>query len=144
MLSLIWENIFVKKGTREMTFAVFYGLYPRKMARKDAEKAWKSMTTDEQEKAIEALPQHLKYWKIKETAKDYIPYPASWLRAGRYEDELDIEPIQNKKPELPFYATEELTLKKAQEVGITPYAGEGWQQLRARISQRIKQLEEQL
>jgi len=124
-----------------MTFAVFYGLYPRKMARKDAEKAWKSMTTDEQEKAIEALPQHLKYWKIKETAKDYIPYPASWLRAGRYEDELDIEPIQNKKPELPFYATEELTLKKAQEVGITPYAGEGWQQLRARISQRIKQLE---
>jgi hypothetical protein len=125
-----------------MTFAVFYGLYPRKMARKDAEKAWKSMTTDEQEKAIEALPQHLKYWKIKETAKDYIPYPASWLRAGRYDDELDIEPL--KKPELPFYATEELTLRKAQEVGVTPYAGEGWQQLRARISQKIKQLEEQL
>jgi len=125
-----------------MTFAVFYGLYPRKMARKDAEKAWKSMTTEEQEKAIEALPQHLKYWKIKETSKDYIPYPASWLRAGRYDDELDIEPL--KKPELPFYATEELTLKKAQEVGVTPYAGEGWQQLRARISQKIKQLEEQL
>ena len=122
-----------------MTFAVFYGLYPRKMARKDAEKAWRSMTTDEQEKAIEALPQHLKYWKIKETAKDYIPYPASWLRSGRYDDELDIEPL--KKPELPFYATEELTIKKAQEVGITPYAGEGWQALRSRISQKIKQLE---
>jgi len=122
-----------------MTFDVFYGLYPRKMARKDAEKAWKSMTTDEQEKAIEALPQHLKYWKVKETAKDYIPYPASWLRAGRYDDELDIEPL--KKPELPFYATEELTIKKAQEVGITPYAGEGWQALRSRISQKIKQFE---
>jgi len=122
-----------------MTFDVFYGLYPRKMARKDAEKAWKSMTTDEQEKAIEALPQHLKYWKVKETAKDYIPYPASWLRAGRYDDELDIEPL--KKPELPFYATEELTIKKAQEVGITPYAGEGWQALRSRISQKIKQVE---
>jgi hypothetical protein len=127
-----------------MNFNDFYTLYPRKMARKDAEKAWRSMTTDEQEKALETLPNHLKYWKVKETAKDYIPYPASWLRAGRYDDELDIEPIQNKKPELPFYATEELTLKKAQEVGITPYAGEGWQQLRARISQRIKQLEEQL
>ena len=124
-----------------MTFAVFYGLYPRKMARKDAEKAWRSMTADEQEKAIEALPQHLKYWKIKETAKDYIPYPASWLRAGRYDDELDIEPL--KKPELPFYATEELTMRKAQEIGVTPYAGEGWQALRSRISQKIKQLEEQ-
>lgn len=127
-----------------MSFNEFYSLYPRKMARKDAEKAWKSMTTDEQEKAIEALPNHLKYWKVKETAKDYIPYPASWLRAGRYDDELDIEPIQIKKPELPFYATEDLTMKKAQEVGITPYAGEGWPQLRQRISQRIKQLEEQL
>jgi hypothetical protein len=125
-----------------MTFAVFYGLYPRKMARKDAEKAWRSMTVDEQEKAIEALPSHLKYWKIKETAKDYIPYPASWLRAGRYDDELDIEPL--KKPELPFYATEELTMRKAQEIGVTPYAGEGWQALRSRISQKIKQLEEQL
>lgn len=127
-----------------MNFNDFYALYPRKMARKDAEKAWRSMTTEEQTKAIEALPNHLKYWKVKETAKDFIPYPASWLRAGRYDDELDIEPIVSRKPELPFYATEELTLKKAQEVGITPYAGEGWQQLRARISQRIKQLDEQL
>ena len=125
-------------------FNTFYDLYPRKMARKDAEKAWRSMTTDEQVKALETLPNHLKYWKVKETAKDYIPYPASWLRAGRYDDELDIEPIQNKKPELPFYATEELTMRKAQEVGITPYAGEGWQALRSRISQKIKQLEEQL
>jgi hypothetical protein len=127
-----------------MTFAVFYGLYPRKMARKDAEKAWNKLTPDQQLECIEAMPNYLKYWKIKETAKDFIPYPATFLNQERWTDDLDIEPIQNKKPELPFYATEELTLKKAQEVGITPYAGEGWQQLRARISQRIKQLEEQL
>ena len=125
-----------------MSFADFYNLYPRKMAKKDAEKAWRALTLDEQTKALEALPNHLKYWKIKETLKDYIPYPASWLRAGRYDDELDIEPI--KRPELPFYATEALTLAKAQEVGVTPYAGEGWPQLRQRISNRIKQLDEQL
>ena len=125
-----------------MNFADFYNLYPRKMAKKDAEKAWRALTLDEQTKALDALPNHLKYWKIKETLKDYIPYPASWLRAGRYDDELDIEPI--KRPELPFYATEALTLAKAQEVGVTPYAGEGWPQLRQRISNRIKQLDEQL
>ena len=125
-----------------MSFADFYNLYPRKMAKKDAEKAWRALTLDEQNKALYALPNHLKYWKIKETLKDYIPYPASWLRAGRFDDELDIEPI--KRPELPFYATEALTLAKAQEVGVTPYAGEGWPQLRQRISNRIKQLDEQL
>jgi len=127
-----------------MNFLVFYGLYPRKMARKDAEKAWNKLTPDQQLECIEAMPNYLKYWKIKETAKDFIPYPATFLNQERWTDDLDIEPIQNKKPELPFYATEELTLKKAQEVGVTPYAGEGWQQLRARISQKIKQLEEQL
>jgi hypothetical protein len=122
-----------------MTFAVFYGLYPRKMARKDAEKAWKKLTLDQQLECIEAMPNYLKYWKIKETAKDFIPYPATFLNQERWTDEIDIEPL--KKPELPFYATEELTLKKAQEVGVTPYAGEGWQALRSRISQKIKQVE---
>ena len=126
--------------SKYMNFSDFYDLYPRKMARKDAEKAWRSMTVIEQEKALEALPNHLKYWKIKETAKDFIPYPASWLRAGRYDDELDIEPT--KKPELPWYSSEELTKAKAQEVGCQAYAGEGWQQWRARISNKIKQLDE--
>jgi len=122
-----------------MTFAVFYGLYPRKMARKDAEKAWNKLTPDQKLECIEAMPNYLKYWRIKETAKDFIPYPATFLNQERWTDEIDIEPL--KKPELPFYATEELTIKKAQEVGITPYAGEGWQALRSRISQKIKQVE---
>jgi hypothetical protein len=126
-----------------MNFAEFYSLYPRKMGRKDAERAWNKLTPIQQAECLEAMPNYLKYWKIKETAKDFIPYPASFLNAERWTDEIDIEPIVTKRPELPFYSTEELTLKKAQEVGITPYAGEGWQQLRARISQKIKQIEEQ-
>ena len=127
-----------------MTFNDFYNQYPRKMARKDAEKAWNRLTPIQQAECLEVMPNYLKYWKIKETAKDFIPYPATFLNQERWTDELDIEPIQNKKPELPFYATEELTMRKAQEVGITPYAGEGWQALRSRISHKIKQLEEQL
>ena len=124
-----------------MTFNDFYNQYPRKMARKDAEKAWNRLTPIQQAECLEAMPNYLKYWKIKETAKDYIPYPATFLNQERWTDDIDIEPIQNKKPELPFYATEELTLKKAQEVGITPYAGEGWPALRQRISQKMKQIE---
>ena len=114
------------------------------MGRKEAERSWHRLTPIQQQECLEAMPNYIKYWKVKETAKDFIPYPATFLNQERWTDELDIEPIVTKKPELPFYATEELTLKKAQEVGITPYAGEGWQQLRARISQKIKQLDEQL
>ena len=127
-----------------MSFDKFYALYPRKMGRKDAERSWKRLTSDQQAECLEAMPNYLKYWKVKETAKDFSPYPATFLNQERWTDELDIEPIVSKKPELPFYASEELTLKKAAEVGITPYAGEAWAQLRARISARIRQIEEQL
>jgi len=125
-----------------MTFQDFYSLYPRKMARKDAERAWNRLTPTQQAECLEALPNYLKYWKIKETQKDYIPYPASFLNQERWTDEIDLEP--NKKPELPWYSTEELTTRKAQEVGCPAYGGETWQAWRARISQKIKQLDEQL
>ena len=125
-----------------MSFQDFYSLYPRKMARKDAERAWNRLTPTQQSECLEALPNYLKYWKIKETQKDYIPYPASFLNQERWTDELDLEP--NKKPELPWYSTEELTARKAQEVGCPAYGGETWQQWRTRISQKIKQLDEQL
>ena len=125
-----------------MTFQDFYSLYPRKMARKDAERAWNRLTPTQKKECLEALPNYLKYWKIKETQKDYIPYPATFLNQERWTDEIDLEP--NKKPELPWYSTEELTNRKAQEVGCPAYGGESWQAWRARISQKIKQLDEQL
>ena len=60
------------------------------------------------------------------------------------EEALGVVRKKVKKPELPWYSSEELTAKKAQEVQCPAYAGEGWQQWRARISQKIKQLEEQI
>jgi hypothetical protein len=127
-----------------MNFSEFYSLYPRKMGRRAAEKSWDRLTHQEQEDAFNALSNHLAYWKLKQTEKDYIPHPATWLNQGRWEDELDMEVKKIKKPEMPWYSSEELTKAKAQEVGCPAYAGEGWQQWRARISQRIKQLDEQL
>ena len=120
-------------------------MYPRKVSKRMAEKAFSKLNSMEQEQAIEAMPNHIKYWKSQDTQLAYIPHLATWLNQYRFEDEIVIEsPKQNKKPELPFYATEELTMKKARELGITPYAGEGWPALRMRISNKIKQLEEQL
>jgi len=127
-----------------VSFAEFYAMYPRKQGRRAAEKSWSRMTQQEQEDAMAALPNHLEYWKLKQTEKDYICHPATWLNQGRWEDILDMEVKKLKKPELPWYSSEELTKAKAQEVGCPAYAGEGWQQWRARISQKIKQLEEQL
>ncbi len=125
-----------------MTFQDFYLLYPRKMGRKEAERSWNRLTPAQQAECLEAMPNYIKYWKIKQTQKDFIPYPATFLNQERWTDEIDLEPT--KKPELPWYSTEELTIRKAQEINCPAYQGEGWQQWRARISQKIRQLDEQL
>ena len=126
-------------------FETFWALYPRKVAKRVAQRKFEALRSDEQELALRALPNHIKYWKTKNTEMDYIPHAATWIGQFRFEDEIVIEePKQNKRPELPWYSSEELTIKKANEIGVQAYAGEGWQQWRARISQRIKQLEEQL
>jgi hypothetical protein len=127
-----------------MSFDELWGMYPRKVAKRVAQKSFERLTQADQALAIAVMPNHIAYWKANDTQLVYIPHLASWLNAYRFEDEIVIEPPKvNKRPELPWYSSEELTIKKAQEIGVQAYAGEGWQQWRARISQKIKQLEEQ-
>ena len=126
-------------------FETFWALYPRKVSKRVAQKRFEALRSDEQKLALEALPNHIAYWKSKNTEMEFICHASTWLSQFRWEDEIVIdEPKVNKRPELPFYATEELTMKKAGEIGITPYAGEGWAALRMRISNKIKQLEGQV
>lgn len=118
-------------------FATFWGLYPKKVAKGAAIKAWLKLKPEERQEVIEALANHIKYWRVKGTDKEYIPYPASWLNQMRWLDELDFEQPKPKKPAMPWYSTDELTLAKAAELGVTPYAGESYAQLRQRISTQI-------
>jgi hypothetical protein len=128
-----------------MMFETFWALYPRKVSKRVAQRKFEALRKDEQQQALEALPNHIAYWKSKDTEMEYIPHASTWIGQYRFEDEIVIEePKVNKRPELPWYSSEEATINKAKEIGVQAYAGEGWQQWRARISQRIKQLEEQL
>jgi hypothetical protein len=64
-------------------FEKFWNLYPKKIAKGDALKAWnkaiKSKTADELLKLTKA------YAEGKLPELKYIPYPASWLNKGLYE-----------------------------------------------------------
>jgi hypothetical protein len=127
-----------------MSFDELWGMYPRKVAKRVAQKSFERLTQAEQALAVAVMPNHITYWKTQDTQLAYIPHLATWLNQYRFEDEIVIEPPKvNKRPELPWYSSEELTIRKANEIGVQAYAGEGWQQWRARISNKIKQLEEQ-
>ena len=128
-----------------MSFSDLWDMYPRKVNKRMAQKSFERLNQLEQAQAVEAMPNHLKYWKTQNTDLCFYPHLSTWLNQYRFEDEIVIEePKQNKRPELPWYSSEELTIRKANEIGVQAYAGEGWQQWRARISQKMKQLEEQV
>jgi hypothetical protein len=74
------------------TFAEFYQAFPRKKARGDAEKAWqqaikKGHAPDE---IMAGLMRNLA--DLQRRDAQFIPYPATWLRAESFFDEPD--PVQ--------------------------------------------------
>jgi hypothetical protein len=114
-------------------FQTFWELYPRKVSRKTAEKAFNRLSRSEQEEALKALPNHIKYWQLKDTEKEFIPHATTWINQARYQDEIDLAPTVAKKPQIPWYSNDELTLSKGRELGINPHPGETMGQYRSRL-----------
>ena len=90
-------------------FDVFWNKYPRKVAKADAMKAWKSLKVNED--LMTRIMAGLKKWiesdQWNRDSGKYIPYPASWLRGRRWEDEVngswppvraDGTPVQKSAP----------------------------------------------
>ena len=100
--------------TEHVPFSEFYSLYPKKQARADAEKAWnvafkESVLTKTiwEEKVRPALlaQSESEQW-LKENGQ-FIPYPATWIRRRRWEDQIET------KTEVPNW-NEIRSLKKTQ------------------------------
>lgn len=113
-----------------MDFDAFWALYPRKVAKADARKAWARRKPEEQERAMQALPEHVKYWSLTGTEMQYIPYPASWLNGERYEDELQMPTFEKAGD---WWRTDKGVEGKARELGMTARPGEEMAQFRERV-----------
>ena len=120
-----------------MEFNLFWAQYPKKVGKLTARRSWEKLSQENQQKALEAIAEHRKYWTAKNTEWEFICHASTWLNQERFEDELVIEQKENKRPPLPWYASDELTLAKGRELGLNPYAGESFAQFRARLSAKI-------
>lgn len=112
-----------------MTFDDFWKLYPRKIARKPAERIWSRLTDDEKRKALEALPNHLRAWASTETT--FIPHATTWLNQARWEDEVE-QPARASVSKA-WWTNVEDTLAYGRDRGITPRPGEDMATYRARL-----------
>lgn len=75
-----------RQAAQEASFEGFWSLYPRKVAKLEALKAWKQMTRDyDPAEILAGLRSNLPSMMRKE--KQFVKHPASWLRAGCWMDE---------------------------------------------------------
>lgn len=77
-----------KEEEAAILFDSFWKLYPRKIGRGQARRAWsgavKKVTV---EVIIAGLERQLPHWAQKE--RDFVPYPSTWLNGERWSDELE-------------------------------------------------------
>ena len=85
------ENTKTKEKHLE-EFDTFWNLYPKKVAKADALKAWKQAT--KRKTADELIELAKAYSESKLPDQQYIPYPASWLNKELY----DTVQVQENKP----------------------------------------------
>jgi hypothetical protein len=69
------------------TFENFWLLYPRKVAKLDARKAWLRLTTAQTVACLTALVMWRKQWMDRGELQ-FVPHAATWLHGERWEDEL--------------------------------------------------------
>lgn len=81
-------------------FEDFWKLYPRKLAKSAAVKAWKKLnpTGDLKKAMIEAIQGQMLSADWQKDNGQFIPHPATWLNGRRWEDEHNV----NERQALPF------------------------------------------
>jgi hypothetical protein len=102
-------------------FDTFWALYPKKVAKADARKAW-LQTKDirpELTNLLTAITSACKTESWMKSGGAFIPYPATWLRGERWDDihEVTLPNVVNEKP---WHETATGIELKGKELGLDP------------------------
>lgn len=81
----------VKANIQEERFAEFWGAYPKKASKQYALKAWKKLQPDAElhKKIMQAVNAQKQSKQWHRDNGQYIPYPATWLNGGQWDNELE-------------------------------------------------------
>lgn len=78
---------------QSVAFEDFWALYPRKVARKDAAKAWNKLRDEQRLQAVIAMADWRKIFLDRNP--EHIPHAATWLNGERWDDELPRAAVYN-------------------------------------------------
>lgn len=77
-------------------FDAFWNAYPKKRNKADAHKAWAKLKPDAElyRRIMASLDAHKRAPDWSKDGGQFVPYPASWLRAGGFDDVIEIQSFQ--------------------------------------------------
>ena len=70
-------------------FILFWYRYPKKVAKREAQRAWARLSSQDRAECLARLPAMVAHWQLSGTLRRYIPHPSTFLNGRRWEDELD-------------------------------------------------------
>lgn len=95
-----------KEILQQKYFDLFWEKYPKKMAKKEAQKAWKQIKVEEKlyQEICQAVEKQKEQYDWQKEKGQYVPYPSTWLRGERWKDSTYVEiktqmPQSNEKDE---------------------------------------------
>lgn len=68
-------------------FSDFWEMYPRRVAKKDARKAWEKIPPRLHAEILTALFEWRRIW-LDRNEIEFIPHPSTWLNGERWEDDF--------------------------------------------------------
>ena len=80
-------------------FLEWYAIYPRKKAKGDALKAYRQALKEiDHDALVEKTRKFARYVEQTQEPAKYVPYPATWLRASQWDDELETPEAPRMNP----------------------------------------------
>ena len=100
-------------------FDTFWRAFPRRVAKGDARKAWSQTERIRPDMAtlLAAIQAQMQSDQWRKNEGQFIPYPATWLRQERWDDELKVT-LPGVVNEKPWHETWAGIVAKGQELGI--------------------------
>lgn len=95
----------ITKHSRINTFDTFWARYPRKVGKRNAARRWYGLKPDQQAAALAAIDAHVAHWQRNRTETRFIPHPATWLNAERWNDVLTSDTPQPSAPSALIHAS---------------------------------------
>lgn len=112
------SGIVTLNSAQESIFSRWWYAYPRKVAKLEAIKAFSQVWAaygpfdeDWLKTALEAL-----VWQFEDTEPLYIPYPATYLRAGRWMDEREVKTPPKQREREHGKSQEQIFIDKCHEM----------------------------